>query len=74
MVTRNKAQLKAFWEKHGDIIMKPLDGMGGASIFRVKAGDPNLGVIAETLTELGSRYCMARTICRPLKMATSACW
>ena len=60
LVTRNKAQLKAFWEKHGDIIMKPLDGMGGASIFRVKAGDPNLGVIAETLTELGSRYCMAR--------------
>ncbi|MDU2189009.1 MAG: glutathione synthase [Klebsiella pneumoniae] len=52
LVTRNKAQLKAFWEKHGDIIMKPLDGMGGASIFRVKAGDPNLGVIAETLTEL----------------------
>ncbi len=43
LVTRNKAQLKAFWEKHGDIILKPLDGMGGASIFRVKAGDPNLG-------------------------------
>lgn len=39
LVTRNKAQLKAFWEKHGDIIMKPLDGMGGASIFRVKEGD-----------------------------------
>ena len=54
LVTRNKAQLKAFWEKHGDIIMKPLDGMGGASIFRVKAGDPNLGVIAETLTELAT--------------------
>lgn len=43
LVTRNKAQLKAFWEKHGDIIMKPLDGMGGASIFRVKAGDQTLG-------------------------------
>ena len=54
LVTRNKAQLKAFWEKHGDIIMKPLDGMGGASIFRVKEGDPNIGVIAETLTELGN--------------------
>ncbi len=36
LVTRNKAQLKAFWEKHGDIIMKPLDGMGGASIFGLK--------------------------------------
>ncbi|MGV7091987.1 glutathione synthase [Siccibacter turicensis] len=60
LVTRNKAQLKAFWQQHGDIIMKPLDGMGGASIFRVKEGDPNIGVIAETLTELGSRYCMAQ--------------
>jgi len=60
LVTRNKAQLKAFWQKHGDIIMKPLDGMGGTSIFRVKEGDPNLGVIAETLTELGNRYCMAQ--------------
>lgn len=67
MVTRNKAQLKAFWEKHGDIIMKPLDGMGGASIFRVKAGDPNLGVIAETLTELGRRYCMAQNYLPAIK-------
>lgn len=60
LVTRSKAQLKAFWQQHGDIIMKPLDGMGGASIFRVKEGDPNIGVIAETLTELGTRYCMAQ--------------
>ncbi|NIG78158.1 glutathione synthase [Klebsiella sp. Ap-873] len=60
LVTRNKAQLKAFWQQHGDIIMKPLDGMGGASIFRVKQDDPNIGVIAETLTELGTRYCMAQ--------------
>ena len=67
LVTRNKAQLKAFWEKHGDIIMKPLDGMGGASIFRVKAGDPNLGVITETLTELGSRYCMAQNYLPAIK-------
>ncbi|MDI8954371.1 hypothetical protein MJO10_31540, partial [Salmonella enterica subsp. enterica serovar Anatum] len=43
-------------------IMKPLDGMGGASIFRVKEGDPNIGVIAETLTELGNRYCMAQKL------------
>ncbi|MDO1920450.1 glutathione synthase, partial [Escherichia coli] len=56
LVTRNKAQLKAFWEKHSDIILKPLDGMGGASIFRVKEGDPNLGVIAETLAEDGTRH------------------
>ena len=67
LVTRNKAQLKAFWQKHGDIIMKPLDGMGGASIFRVKEGDPNIGVIAETLTELGSRYCMAQNYLPAIK-------
>ncbi len=67
LVTRNKAQLKAFWQKHGDIIMKPLDGMGGASIFRVKEGDPNIGVIAETLTELGNRYCMAQTYLPAIK-------
>lgn len=60
LVTRNKAQLKSFWQEHGDIILKPLDGMGGTSIFRVKAGDPNLSVIAETLTLLGTRYCMAQ--------------
>ncbi|MCS3431218.1 glutathione synthase [Klebsiella sp. BIGb0407] len=67
LVTRNKAQLKAFWQKHGDIILKPLDGMGGASIFRVKESDPNLGVIAETLTELGTRYCMAQNYIPAIK-------
>ncbi len=67
LVTRNKTQLKAFWEKHHDIILKPLDGMGGTSIFRVKEGDPNLPVIAETLTELGSRYCMAQNYLPAIK-------
>lgn len=66
-MTRSKAQLKEFWQKHGDIIMKPLDGMGGASIFRVKEGDPNIGVIAETLTELGTRYCMAQNYLPAIK-------
>ncbi len=66
-MTRNKAQLKAFWQKHSDIILKPLDGMGGASIFRVKEGDPNLGVITETLTEHGSRYCMAQNYLPAIK-------
>ncbi|QLR76083.1 glutathione synthase [Citrobacter freundii] len=67
LVTRNKAQLKAFWQKHSDIILKPLDGMGGASIFRVEEGDPNLGVIAETLTEHGTRYCMAQNYLPAIK-------
>ncbi|MFP1557411.1 glutathione synthase [Escherichia coli] len=67
LVTRNKAQLKAFWEKHSDIILKLLEIMGGASIFRVKEGDPNLGVIAETLTQHGTRYCMAQNYLPAIK-------
>ncbi|WLI76717.1 glutathione synthase [Kosakonia sp. H02] len=67
LVTRDKAKLKAFWQKHTDIILKPLDGMGGTSIFRVKEGDPNLAVITETLTELGSRYCMAQNYLPAIK-------
>ncbi|MBV4414373.1 glutathione synthase [Enterobacteriaceae bacterium YMB-R22] len=67
LVTRSKAQLKAFREKHGDIIIKPLDGMGGASIFRVKQDDPNLPVIAETLTQHGTRYCMAQNYLPAIK-------
>lgn len=60
LVTRSKAQLREFLAEHGDIIMKPLHGMGGASIFRVRAGDPNTGVILETLTEHGARFAMAQ--------------
>jgi glutathione synthase len=44
-----------FLGEHGDIILKPLDGMGGSSIFRVRAGDPNINVIIETLTQFGAR-------------------
>lgn len=60
LVSRSAMELRAFHREHGDIILKPLDGMGGASIFRVKQDDPNLGVILETLTDHGSRYCMAQ--------------
>ncbi|NCA24700.1 MAG: hypothetical protein EBS91_08910, partial [Betaproteobacteria bacterium] len=45
-VTRDAADIAAFLETHGDIIVKPLDGMGGAGIFRLRAGDHNLGVIS----------------------------
>ena len=51
---------RAFLETHKDIILKPLDGMGGKSIFRVTEKDHNLSVIVETLTELGSRMVMAQ--------------
>ncbi len=58
LVTRSEAQIRAFYQQHQDIILKPLDGMGGSSIFRVKQGDPNLGVIIETLTNHGECYAM----------------
>jgi glutathione synthase len=60
VVTRNQQQLTNFLEEQGDIILKPLDGMGGASIFRLKQGDPNINVVFETLTEHGTKYAMAQ--------------
>ncbi|HIF9542017.1 TPA: glutathione synthase [Photobacterium damselae] len=61
MVTRRADKIKAFHQQHGDVILKPLDGMGGSSIFRVMNGDPNVSVIIETLTNMGQNYCMAQT-------------
>lgn len=60
VVTSQVSTIKQFLETHEDVILKPLDGMGGKSIFRVRLGDPNLSVIGETLTELGSRLIMAQ--------------
>ncbi|GHA56871.1 glutathione synthase [Photobacterium aphoticum] len=61
MVTRRADKIKAFHQEHGDVILKPLDGMGGSSIFRVMKNDPNVSVIIETLTNMGQNYCMAQT-------------
>ena len=60
LVSRDPARLRGFLDKYGDIILKPLDGMGGASIFRIQADDPNISVILETLTALGQRTAMAQ--------------
>lgn len=60
MVSRNQQLLKSFYQKHRDVIFKPLDGMGGTSIFRVRENDPNLNVILETLTDRGSKQIMAQ--------------
>jgi glutathione synthase len=60
LVTRNSAQLRAFLEEHDDVILKPLEGMGGTSIFRVSVRDPNRNVIFETLTHNGQRFAMAQ--------------
>ncbi|MCE4371132.1 glutathione synthase [Xanthomonas hortorum] len=51
LVSRDAAALKAFVLEHGQAVLKPLDGMGGRSIFRSGTGDPNLNVILETLTD-----------------------
>lgn len=60
LVTRNNQKLREFHQKHGDVIFKPLDGMGGASVFRLTKNDPNVSVIIETLTQHGQRFCMAQ--------------
>ena len=60
MVSRDINQLRSFADKHGDVIFKPLDGMGGTAIFRVKSNDPNVSVILETLTHHGHEQIMAQ--------------
>ena len=60
LVSRSMADLKAFIREHGDVVAKPLDGMGGKSIFRVRQGDSNLNVILETLTAGGALTMLQR--------------
>ncbi|MGE4406478.1 glutathione synthase [Pseudomonas sp.] len=60
LVSRRSDILREFAREQRDIILKPLDEMGGASIFRHREGDPNLSVILEVLTEHGSRQIMAQ--------------
>ena len=60
LVSRDAAALKAFVGEHGQAVLKPLDGMGGRSIFRAAAGEPNLNVILETLTDGGRHLAMAQ--------------
>ncbi|TNF04205.1 MAG: glutathione synthase [Gammaproteobacteria bacterium] len=60
LVSRDAQQLKAFRKSHEDVVYKPLDGMGGTAVFRVRPDDPNLSVIIEMLTNHGSRTIMAQ--------------
>ena len=60
IVTRSEAAIRAFQAEHGDIILKPLDGMGGMGIFRVKADGLNLGAIIETLNKGGRETVMVQ--------------
>ncbi len=60
LVTRDPAQIRAFHAEHGDIILKPLDGMGGMGIFRVGKDGMNLGSIIETLNHQGATSVMVQ--------------
>ena len=60
LISRDQGQLLSFLADHGDIVVKPLDAMGGQSIFRIRQGDPNTNVILETVTRLGRRSIMAQ--------------
>ena len=60
IVTSRSAELRAFIAEHHDVIVKPLDGMGGTGIFRLTAGGPNIGATLEVLTDNGARPIMAQ--------------
>ncbi|AQT61316.1 glutathione synthase [Cellvibrio sp. PSBB023] len=60
LVSRDMLRLRDFHKQYGDVIFKPLDGMGGSRIFRCRQDDPNVGVILETLTEFSQQLIMAQ--------------
>ena len=60
LVTADNDLIREFLVTHQDIVVKPLDGMGGSSIFRLGLNDPNISVILETITNFGTRTIMAQ--------------
>ncbi len=60
LISRNAQRIHAFLEQHGQVVLKPLDGMGGASVFRVDKEDSNRNVIVETLTRNSQSFIMAQ--------------
>ena len=67
LISSDEHRIREFYAEHKDIILKPLDGMGGASIFRVKENDSNLGVIIETLTNHGKKLTMVQRFIPEIK-------
>jgi len=67
LITRSMEEMKAFLLEHERVVAKPLDGMGGRSIFVVKKGDKNANVIFETLTDYGSQFAMAQVYIPEIK-------
>jgi glutathione synthase len=60
LVTSNNDLIREFLAKHKDIVVKPLDGMGGSSVFRISQSDPNINVILETITKFETQTIMAQ--------------
>ena len=67
LITRSMAEMKAFLAEHGHVVAKPLDGMGGRSIFVVQKGDKNANVVFETLTDYGRKFAMAQVYIPEIK-------
>ena len=67
IVARDSGEIKRFVAEHGDVVVKPLDGMGGRSIFRSGRGDPNLNVILETLTDEGRAFAVAQRYLKEIR-------
>lgn len=67
LITRSMEEMKAFLNEHGHVVAKPLDGMGGRSIFVIRKGDKNANVVFETLTDYGTRFAMAQVYIPEIK-------
>ena len=67
LITRSMDEMKAFLLEHGHVVAKPLDGMGGRSIFVIRKGDKNANVVFETLTDYGTRFAMAQVYIPEIK-------
>ena len=61
LITRSMEEMRNFLAEHGHAVFKPLDGMGGRSIFVIQHGDKNANVVFETLTNYGQQFAMAQT-------------
>ena len=67
LITRSMDDMKAFLKEHEHVVAKPLEGMGGRSIFVIRKGDKNANVVFETLTEYGTRFAMAQVFVPEIK-------
>ena len=67
LITRSMKEMKAFLGEHDHVVAKPLDGMGGRSIFVIHKGDKNANVVFETLTDYGRRFAMAQVYIPEIK-------